>query len=547
MTVRKLIAIVLSFVLTTAVLWADDAASRVVLLVNADDPDSLRIAEYYAKRRGVPRENIVSLSMPIKETITWRDFVLGIWQPLQDELVKREWIDGIAMNLFDDFGRRKMAFSGHRISYLVVCRGVPLRISNDPSLLNEQKGQLNRAQFKTNESAVDSELSLLAVGNYNINAFVHNPLYRQESPSSLLLDTVIKVSRLDGPEADGVIAMIDSTLTAEKNGLMGRAYVDIRGPYKQGEVWLDRTAKVFESLHFDTEINLEKGTFPESARFDAPALYAGWYTGTLNGPFALPEFRLAPGAIAIHIHSFSAQTLRSDHSSWCGPLLARGAVATTGAVFEPYLEFMHHPDLLFKALSQGKNLGDAAYYALPALSWQNVLVGDPLYQPFRRSLAEQWSHRDDVAPRLAAYVVLREMRRLQAAGQADEAVQLARKEQRDRPSLPVGVALAAILTEQGDKVGAARAVGFAEYLKRVSSDDWALLLSTTDYLAAAKDFQSALKVYRNLLADKRVPTSLRLTWLESGITLANTAGKMQQSISWEREKTQLTVTQAQKK
>ena len=107
-----------------------DGAAWVVLVTNRADPDSQRIAEHYALRRGVQVENIISLEMPKKETITWREFVLTVWRPLQDELVNRGWIDSVAMSLHDEYGRRKMAFSWHMMSYLIVCRGVPLRIKN---------------------------------------------------------------------------------------------------------------------------------------------------------------------------------------------------------------------------------------------------------------------------------------------------------------------------------------------------------------------------------------------------------------------------------
>jgi len=43
---------------------------------------------------------------------------------------------------------------------------------------------------------------------------------------------------------------------------------------------------------------------------------------------------------------------------------------------------VHRPHLLLRALARGHNFGDAVYYALPALSWQGVAIGDPLYRPF---------------------------------------------------------------------------------------------------------------------------------------------------------------------
>jgi uncharacterized protein (TIGR03790 family) len=173
---------------------------------------------------------------------------------------------------------------------------VPLRISHDPQLAAEARPMTEKPEFRTNRGSVDSELSLLAAGNYNINAFVRNPIFLNERPGSFDQAQLVKVTRLDGPAATDVIALIDRTISAERHGLLGRAYVDVRGPHKQGERWLEAVARQLDELHFDPEVRLQPGTFPAGVRFDAPALYFGWYARHLNGPFTLPNFRLAPGA-----------------------------------------------------------------------------------------------------------------------------------------------------------------------------------------------------------------------------------------------------------
>ena len=514
---------------------AEDAAARLIIVANADDADSLRIARHYAEKRGVPEANIVALPMPVTETITWREFVLGIWQPLQDELARRGWIDGIAMKASDDAGRRKFAMSGHRISYLVTCRGVPLRIDHDPTLVNAAPPPVDKPEFRTNRGAVDSELSLLAAGNYNLNAFVRNPLFLSEKPNSFEAAQIVKVARLDGPTAEDVIAMIDRTLAAERQGLIGRAYVDLRGPHKQGEAWFESVARQLDELNYDLDVNRVGGTFPQTARFDAPVLYFGWYASEINGPFTLPDFRLPPGAIALHIHSYSAQTLRSTTQAWCGPLVARGASATFGAVYEPYLELMHQPHLLLRMLARGATLGDAAYYALHCLSWQNVVVGDPLYRPFARQLAEQWAARDKLPALLQPYLALREMRRLQAANKGEEALAVAKAEQRRQPSLAVGLALAQLLAEGGDRTGAAGVLGFASLLPANCSDEWGLLRLAAVSLAENGDAVGAVEVYRNLFKAPALSAELQLAWLREGGKAASVAHDLAQGIAWERQ------------
>jgi len=500
-----------------------DPAAAVILLANANDPDSLRIARNYAAKRGVPEVNIIALPLPLAETIAWSEFVITLWQPLQDELIRRHWIKAIPMNLFDAVGRRKFAPLGHGLTALVVCRGVPLRIAHDPALVAETPPLTNRAEFRTNQSAVDSELSLLAAGAYPINAFVANPLYLNPAPSGDDLAKVIKVSRLDAPSFAEANALVDQALAAERNGLLGRAYVDIGGAHPEGDRWLEAVAADIAALHFELTVDRAPATLASTARIDSPALYFGWYAGNLNGPFILPGFRFPTGAIALHIHSYSGQTLRSTASGWVGPLLARGVTATIGNVYEPYLELTHRPQVFFRALAVGATLVDAAYQALPVLSWQAILVGDPLYRPFARSAPDQADHLASLPPLLAGYAVIRQMRRLEAAGQTAAALSAGRKAQSLVPSLALGFALAQRLQAAGDLPGAASALGFAASLSNFPSDQWALAESAAQLLVASGRPSQGVAVYQALFATKPLPTELRLAWLGRAIEAARLA------------------------
>lgn len=400
---------------------ADDLAARVVILANSRQPESVALARFYAEQRGVPMANIVALPLPEEESVTWRQFIDQVWQPLQDELYRRGWLEGTASSLLDRLGRRRYAFTGQRISYLVVCRGTPLRITNDPTLLQPVAGGKVAGQFNKNESAVDAELSLLALGNYEITGLIGNPLFAQQGVMTLDGAQVVKVSRLDGPSWESARHLVTSALATERTGLIGRYYVDLKGPHAVGDEWLAATREQLRRLGFDGEVEESQAVFSADARFDAPVFYFGWYADNLNGPFVREGFVFPAGAVAVHIHSFSAQTLRSATTAWCGPLVARGVTATVGNVFEPYLEFTHRPNLLLRALSEGRNFGDAAYYALPALSWQAVAIGDPLYRPFKVTLAEQLAKASALDPRPAAYVWLRQANLLEKKGQRTEA------------------------------------------------------------------------------------------------------------------------------
>jgi len=371
---------------------AEELASRVIVLANSADPNSVQIAQHYADVRDVPLENVIKLRMPQSETISWAEFVDSIWNPVRAKLARQKWIDAIPMDLTDASGRRKYSIAGHRIAYLVICRGVPLRIRNDPARYHLAPPMTNDAIFRTNAAAVDGELALLAQEKSEITAYLANPLFGNDNPSRTELAAVIKVSRLDGPTVADALNLPDRAIAGEQAGLRGRAYVDIGGNHPDGDRWLESVVRQLAELDFETEVDRSSTTFSATTAFDDPVLYFGWYAGTVNGPFTKPDFQFPPGAVAMHIHSFSAATLRDANSGWCGPLVARGVTATVGNVFEPYLQLTHRPDLLLRSLARGDNFGDAACYAQRALSWQTVAIGDPLYRPFPTTRQNETSH-----------------------------------------------------------------------------------------------------------------------------------------------------------
>ena len=510
-------------------------AERVVIIANASAPDSVAIASHYAQARGVPAANVIELKMPVAETISWREFVGTIWQPLEDELVRRGWIDAIPMDLFDDVGRRKYAVSGQSIEALVVCRGIPLRIENDPTLYKEAPPYTDHPQFRTNQGAVDSELTLLAQSDYPINASVPNPLFGNDSPTDYARAQVVKVSRLDGPTADEAMHLVDLAIEAERTGLLGRAYVDIAGPHDSGNRWLETTASLIASTGLDLSISRGPGTLPVTARVDAPVLYFGWYAQDINGPFGLPGFRFPPGAIAVHIHSFSAKTLRSESEGWCGPLIARGATATLGNVFEPYLEYLHRPDFLMEALARGDDLVDAAYYALPVLSWQSILIGDPLYRPFPGGKAGEVRPLSEPTPQGAGYAVIRKMNLLDAAGKHGDAIAAGRDGMKKVPNLALALALAERLEASGNKDEAAWTVKGALDNADTALGTWELIRESAQLLAVNGRSAEAIDAYRRLFDIDAIPAVARSSWLVEARRVALESGDTAQAADWQQQ------------
>jgi hypothetical protein len=116
-------------------------------------------------------------------------------------------------------------------------------------------------------------------------------------------------------------------------------------------------------------------------RCDGAALYAGWYS--LN--HYNDAFSWNPGAIGIHLDSASAQNPRHG-PNWAANAVARGITVTSGAIGEPYLDNLPHPDQFLLYLFEGANVGDAMFRSTRLLKWRIINIGDPLYRPFPNGL-----------------------------------------------------------------------------------------------------------------------------------------------------------------
>ena len=367
---------------------------QVVVVFNSRMPESRELADYYALCRDVPRSQVFGFDLPTSETISRAEFRDLLQRPLFKAIEKANLLavkPEIKPAARDTTGDATFRVTGATVRYAVLCYGVPVRILKDPSLSEPSISKLPES-LRRNEAAVDSELALLPslLLKPAVTGPLANPLFGATNAAKLHpTNGILMVARLDGPSAVIARGLVDQARAAETNGLWGRAYFDLRGltnsNYRQGERWLRSAAEISRLAGFETVVDEKPGTFPASFPMSHIAFYAGWYDGQVSGPFTRPQVEFMPGAIAYHLHSFSAHVLRSTNQYWAGPLLAKGATATMGCVEEPYLEGT--PDLgVFwsRLVPLGFSFGEAAYAAQPSLSWQTTVVGDPLYRPFGR-------------------------------------------------------------------------------------------------------------------------------------------------------------------
>jgi uncharacterized protein (TIGR03790 family) len=372
--------LLLALLLAPTVRAADQSLSAsTIVLYNKAVPDSVQLAKFYAQQRGIPRDRIVGLTCSTEEEISRDEYDVTIADPLREIFKQRQWW---TLRTTPD---QRESVAGSSIHFVAVIKGIPLKIRATTGYLGDTPGPGPTGD--RNEASVDSELSVLAFFRHQISGFVPNPYFQNFRAIGDFEDaTMLLVCRLDAPTAETVRRMIVDTIATEKSGLWGRAYVD--GAHNTGtamgagDQWLAEIIGQLHKVGIPVVYEDTPAIFPDGFPMTDCALYYGWYSPSVAGPFTRPDFRFLRGAIAVHIHSFSASTLRDPNANWVGPLVSKGAAASLGNVYEPYLELTSHLDIFNDRLLHGFTFAESAYMSLRGLSWMNVMVGDPLYRPY---------------------------------------------------------------------------------------------------------------------------------------------------------------------
>lgn len=343
---------------------AGQTGENVLLVVNQNDAASREVADYYRSRRGVPAKNVCTLATTSNEEIHWTTYQQQIETPIADCLKKAGLTESVL--------------------YIVTTLGVPLKIDG------------NGTAQVTEKASVDSELTLLygklKGAHYERAGTVGNPYFmRREEQFGHPRFPMYLVTRLAGWDVTDVKAMIDRSLAAKN---LGKFVVDLAagGSDSTGNDWL-KTATIL--------LPEARTLIDETARvlYLQPNVigYASWGSNDANRKLRILGFHWLPGAIATEFVSTNARTFKRPPENWAytnwndrlhfwegspqgltGDLIHEGVTGASGNVYEPYLSGCVRPDYLLPAYYQGHNLAESFYVAMPYLSWQGVVVGDPL-------------------------------------------------------------------------------------------------------------------------------------------------------------------------
>lgn len=406
-------------------------AANVLLVVNRESPASDAVARHYIERRGIPQDNICAIHLTPTETVSRDDFESQIQLPIWHCITSTRAQD--------------------RILYIVLTKDIPIRIAGTGG----RTGTV---------ASVDSELSLTyrsATGHVvPIAGFVPNPYFAgatrgaagpqgRVGPFGHDAYDIYLVTRLDGYTVQDVEALIDKGSAPVADG---RFILDGRGALVDsgGDAWLRTAAQELGAQGLGERVVLDES----SKVLTHEGQVLGYYSWGSNDPaFRNRHLGLdfVPGALAATFVSTDARTFKEppptwspansatpasiyagSHQSLIADLIREGATGVAGHVDEPYLDGTIRPDVLFPAYASGRNLAEAFYAAMPYLSWQTVVIGDPLCAPFQKAPrpAQEIDPGYDARTEMPAYFSKRRLETMSQAVKMDAALAYLRYESR---------------------------------------------------------------------------------------------------------------------
>lgn len=349
---------------------------NVLLVVNKSSKISVAVGNYYRQKRGIPPGNVCTIKSDAHEETSHGFFEHDIQRPI---------LVCIAQGKLQD-----------KVLYIVLTKGVPLKIRSSGNGANDQ-------------ASVDSELTLayqdLAGKAHAIRGRVPNPYFNANEHSRFIRFShkdfpIYLVTRLDGYDLEDIRALIDRSLAPASHGrfVLDESWDD----NSPGNIWLRSAAEELKRAGIpESFIKLEKTNAFLTGETNLMG-YASWGSNDHSNHSRFLDNNWVNGALATEFVSTDARSFERPPKKWTigqwsdppatffdgspqsliADYIHEGVTGVSGNVYEPYLNACARPQILFPAYVQGLNLAESFYLALPYLSWQSVVIGDPLVSPY---------------------------------------------------------------------------------------------------------------------------------------------------------------------
>ncbi len=363
------------------------SASNVLVLYNADSPEGIEIADYYAQTH--PGVTLLGLNGVSTAEEVGQAHYLDVIRPQ------------VLAGLTDD------------IDVIVTTKGLPLRIKNTAPNPGTYEGWRGEAfgvpivdSWWKSYSSLESELTRIDLIDSadmmgDQAAFLSPPSFpfaTDHQASNPYFNSTQAFDR-DNPAVEGMrlAARLDAFTVDDVKGMIDRAQTAFSLPTQQFVILDDDPTAPATGV--DRMVQLGFNVLePLDHKFvydptdadiiDAPLPVIGLVSHGSHaaGPGYIDNlrFELADGAVFHTWESFNAYSFVEGNNKYgqglVGEWIAAGGTAALGHVHEPTASAakVANEDIFWQRLLSGSTLAEAAWAATPQLSFVNTLIGDPL-------------------------------------------------------------------------------------------------------------------------------------------------------------------------
>ena len=392
-----------ALLLSCLLAWAPDARAgggpeTTLIVVNQDSPASWRLANTYAKLRGIPATHICAIPAPPNlVVITVDEFRERIWKPIEDYLAAHgltDEIDTIAysadfpygVDYRGDFELKPKESGRDKLNW------PPVASLTGVTYLHRHVKAKNREYLALNVNRylrVDRHGELLPGHGFR-SAYAWEggaepafPPDDPETPDRYVLSVMLGFTGIQGNTLPEIEHYLTAAAGVDGTSPDGTVYLmankNVRATTRMPQ--FSDTAKALKRLGAKVEV-LEEGKDGQDGKCPiGKGDVMGCVAGIAGFNWSGSKSELMPGSIAEHLTSFGARFDGSGQTK-ISEYLRAGAAGSSGAVAEPYALWQKFPlATLHVHYREGCSLAES-FYQTVAGPYQLLVIGDPLARPY---------------------------------------------------------------------------------------------------------------------------------------------------------------------
>ncbi len=329
--------------------------SDVAVIVNDNSSASVSVSNYFQQARNIPAQNMIHINVPATEIIDSLQFE-DLRTQIENYLVTNNLVDSI--------------------NYLVTTKGVPLRVERTGCVPAPGVNILNC-------TSVESELTLILsanAGEIGSPGFYLNPYFNVGGNFSRAQFDMYLVTRVDGYTVQEVYDLIDrSGPNTPVNPISNQFVFDLVGLNSSDSSFYSGLLNPAMQNLQTSGWNLTYDPAYDQIAFADNVL--GYVRAEQTNNPNVIFFDFVPGSISEHVNSTQQLTFDSSaiiQNNTLPVFIGYGAVGGRDFVYPTYYSLIQNVNNTFSYYtSEQYNLAESFYYGLHALSWADLIVGDP--------------------------------------------------------------------------------------------------------------------------------------------------------------------------